>query len=167
MLGAWRGLKRATWVSILAGPTLSCGGEAIVAAGAGDDACESPAIVRICVRGEVGPDGIERVDADIAPRFELYADGCFSSSCTRVVEARCELVDPFSMGARIEVDGSFCVQTSNDGACTDDCGGVPPAVCRSPALPPSPWFLVYQDLEIAFEVPSELPSGGLCVARGE
>lgn len=64
----------------------------------------------------------------------VWPKGCFSSSCTKVVAAACDVSLPAN--GVLHIGAAFCLQeTSGPGqACTDDCGGGGSATCQAPGL---------------------------------
>src|SRR6185295_6066593 len=52
--------------------------------------------------------------------------GCFSSSCTKLVESSCNYL---GSDGEFYITGFFCVTSEGD-ACTDDCAGAPESTCE-------------------------------------
>jgi hypothetical protein len=122
-----------------------------------------PDVYQLCVRGQPGPSGGEIISISSPPTFELFAGGCFSSSCSVVHAASCEVAgfsDP-----ELFLDADFCVEdTSNQGQpCTDDCMQVG-AECEAMVLLDGGYSATYGELTVLFTVPMQLPSGGQCVS---
>src|SRR5688572_29212813 len=86
-------------------------------------------------RSEVVNDGVVclRSAPNGDPSVRVIADGCYSSSCTRVVEARCDLE---RVGAELTVHSSFVLdqQRGKNVPCTTDCTQIS-ADCTTPAFP--------------------------------
>lgn len=78
----------------------------------------------ICVVGTPTSAGHELV-AGMPLTFELRPDGCFSSSCTRLVESSCSFL---GSEQNFMISGFACITREGD-ACTDDCGGAPRYTC--------------------------------------
>ncbi|HWP08696.1 MAG TPA: hypothetical protein VNN72_23300 [Polyangiaceae bacterium] len=58
--------------------------------------------------------------------FTIQAAGCLSSSCTELASADCNYIgSPHDF----YVNGFFCVNVTEGGACTGDCGGTPDMTC--------------------------------------
>lgn len=105
----------------------------------------------------------EELTADTPVRIELRPQGCYSSSCTMVHEASCQLVS--QMGDALVVDGAFCVEdtSSRMPGCTADCGGAGVASCEIGTLAEGGYSVSYGELSVLFTVPMTLPFGGECV----
>lgn len=120
-------------------------------------------IDRLCVRGIPSEDG--ELIASFPFRIELYPRGCFSSSCTTILDASCTVT---VSGDELLVDGAIChapPRTGDAVPCTDDCGGGGIAECTVGPLVAQTYFAIYEDLIVAFEVSSVVEPGGRCVSR--
>ncbi len=123
-------------------------------------ACTVAPVGRVCVRGTVGEGGAtEELVAGAAVRFQLFPKGCFSSSCSVVREARCDVGAP--TGPDVPLTGAFCIG-SVEGPCTPDCSGGGFASCER-SLDAGAYTATLGGLTLAFTVPSSLPPGGRCV----
>ena len=121
---------------------------------------ETPAPADLCVRGEQGPSG-EQLVPDRPVRFELRPAGCYSSSCTQVVDASCSVM---RAGPELAVSTNFCLDIESDPTvpCNDDCGGGGLAACSSEALPAGGYSVTAGAFTVLFTLPMSLPAGGLC-----
>lgn len=123
-------------------------------------------IDRLCIRG-TPMDGGEYVAEGTEFRIELYPQGCFSSSCTTILDASCTVTVSGSMDDELLVNGGICHAMSRVGdavPCTDDCGGGGMAECPVEPLAAQRYFAIYEDLIVAVEVPSLVEPGGRCVS---
>lgn len=79
----------------------------------------------LCVVGMPRGGGHELVEG-MPLLFTIQAAGCYSSSCTELVSADCN-----SIGSSHDfyVGAFFCVNVTEGGSCTGDCGGTPVATC--------------------------------------
>jgi hypothetical protein len=117
--------------------------------------CENATIGTLCV---VGPDD-GTLDVGDPLTIMVGANGCYSSSCTQTVIARCS-VEP--QGDNYVVDAQICLSVDTSGACTDDCGGAGSPRCESSSpLTAGTHRVTYGNFSIQFEVPSAL-SGARC-----
>ncbi|HRG96153.1 MAG TPA: hypothetical protein PLR99_07895 [Polyangiaceae bacterium] len=125
-------------------------------------ACTVAPVGRVCVRGTVGEGGAtEELAVGAAVRFQLFPKGCFSSSCSVVREARCDVGAP--TGSDVPVTGAFCIgSVGGAGGCTPDCSGGGFASCER-ALDAGAYTATLGGLTLVFTVPSSLPPGGRCV----
>jgi hypothetical protein len=139
------------------------GGSADGAADAEQDArsCTDTPIARVCVRGDQFGGG-ETLVAGGTVRFEVYPKGCHSSSCTKRVEASCAVQK--NEGNVITLGGKFCLGSTGDTVCTPDCGGGGVGSCNAAGVAAGQYSAKLGTLEVAFEVPSTLPSGGACAS---
>lgn len=107
-------------------------GGAGMTAGLGGDAGSEPGTEdctlmegELCVVGTPRGGGHELVEG-MPMLFTIRAAGCLSSSCTELVSADCNYLGSdheYYLGA------FFCVNVTEGGACTADCGGTPQATC--------------------------------------
>jgi hypothetical protein len=141
------------------------GGGAAGGEGGGAPACDlEPSAGTLCLRGETRPNGAGEILREGGPvRFEVWPAGCFSSSCTEVIEVGCSVT---SAAGSLVIAADFCLaDTSDEGQpCTDDCGAVGSAECSIAAVAAGAYDVVLDALSLSFEVPSELPLGGECVS---
>jgi len=79
----------------------------------------------LCIVGTPTTGGHE-LDVGMPMVLSMRPAGCFSSSCTKLVESSCNYL---SGGSEIFISGFFCVTSEGD-ACTGDCGGAPEATCE-------------------------------------
>ena len=120
-----------------------------------------PAAGVLCVRGESSASG-ETLRAGGPITFEVFPEGCFSSSCTETITADCSVVGE-AVG-ELEVYAAFCLHdtSANAGGCTEDCGGAGVARCDLEAIREGRYTVTLGDIQLSFSVPGELPSSGLC-----
>jgi hypothetical protein len=114
----------------------------------------------LCVRGEADPNGGEQLQAGGRVSFEIIPAGCWSSSCTIVHQASCE-ISRQEMGV-LDLSADFCFEVTSTQPCTDDCGGGDTAHCGVMSLEAGSYEARIGDLNVAFDVPSKLPNGGSC-----
>ena len=129
--------------------------------GGGGANCQEAPIGKLCVRGEIDPQGNQEVlTAGGKVLFQLYPKGCFSSSCTTVHEASCSVV----AGTSFSIAGTFCLEFTSDVGmgCTPDCSGGGFASCDEPSVDAGMYTASIAGLSVSFEVPSSLPLGGTC-----
>lgn len=136
-----------------------------VAGGSSGPTCDfQPEAGVLCVRGEPSANG-ETLRAGGPVTFEVFPEGCFSSSCTDTITADCSVVGE-AVGELV-VSSEFCLHdtSANSGGCTEDCGGAGVARCDVPAIREGRYTVTLGDIELMFNVPSELPSSGLCAGE--
>jgi hypothetical protein len=130
--------------------------------------CESTPPGRICLRGIPIGSG-ERLEAGAKlGLLAAPADGCRSSSCTRVDVASCSLES--SGGQELVASANFCLAdlSSSGGACTDDCAGGGFAMCESDVtLTEGEYTLRFGDRTLTFQVPSVVAPGDDCIELGQ
>ena len=125
------------------------------------EACEDSGLTQpsmLCIGGPGGGDLVagERIEVTV------YPEGCFSSSCTRRVDVFCSVTDD------LVVEANFCLADVDDNnqGCTEDCGGGGVATCYAPGLDPGSYTVTFPNGNgLDFEVPSQIPVGGLCTGR--
>jgi hypothetical protein len=120
----------------------------------------------LCVRGESNGTSLgETLRAGGPVTFEVYPEGCFSSSCTETIVAECS-VDGGALGA-LAISAKFCLNDTSEqpGGCTADCGGAETASCGLNAIEAGKYTASPGDLQLDFTVPSTLPFGGECISR--
>ena len=123
-----------------------------------EEGTEAP-IAQMCVRGEMTATG-EQLTVGGTASIQLTPEGCFSSSCTIIHEASCDV----TMGLMsLSVDGTFCLGATEDQVCTADCSGGGWASCESASLVEGTWTAALDNMVLSFEGPSELPFGGVCI----
>lgn len=80
---------------------------------------------QLCVVGTPRGGGHELTEG-MPMLFTIQAEGCLSSSCTELASADCNTIgSPHDF----YVNGFFCVNVTEGGACTGDCGGTPVMTC--------------------------------------
>ena len=126
--------------------------------------CRSAPVGTLCV---VTDDGGEELRVGDPLKVTMRAEGCYSSSCTRLVSADCTATS--GNGSTYFFVGSTCLATVGD-ACTDDCGGAPVVSCDvGVTLQEGEFSLVIGHFAIQpplrFKVPSHLPGGSLCISQ--
>jgi len=138
------------------------GGSADGSADAAQDAptCRDTPIAGLCVRGQTGGGTGEPLVAGGTVRFQVSPQGCFSSSCTKIVEASCAVQK--NEGNVITLGGKFCLGSTRAPACTPDCSGGGFGECDAAGIAAGRYTAKLGTLEVAFEVPSTLPFGGAC-----
>lgn len=145
-----------------AGGTGGSGGQA--GAGGGNGMCSNAPIGRICVRGEVDPSTNQEVlSAGGVVKFQVYPQGCFSSSCTKIHEASCSAME--ATGNVVQLNGTFCLEGIPSEGCTADCNGGGFANCELSTLAAGTYTATLGALQITFDVPSNLPLGGVCIGQ--
>jgi len=114
---------------------------------------------RLCVRGTPTADG-ETLEVGDTLSITVGAEGCFSSSCSKVYTAECSVGDD----AGFNVSASFCVgnTAAPDKACTDDCGDVHADCSFGQPLSAGEHQVKLDSIVVGFQVPAKLPRGGLC-----
>ena len=138
-------------------------GSADGSADAAQDAptCSDTPIARLCVRGDQTGGGTgEPLVAGGTVRFQVFPKGCHSSSCTKIVEASCAVQK--NEGNVITLGGKFCLGSTGGTVCTPDCSGGGFGSCSAAGVAAGQYTAKLGTLEVAFEVPSTLPSGGAC-----
>lgn len=133
-------------------------------AGGGNGVCSNAPIGRFCVRGEVdAATNQEVLSADAPVQFQVFPQGCFSSSCTKIHEASCTAME--ATDNVVQVNGTFCLEDIAAPACTADCNGGGFANCALSTLSAGTYTATLGALQITFDVPSNLPLGGVCVGQ--
>ncbi len=129
-------------------------------ASAGCAAGQPAEIGKLCVRGKAGTSG-ELIAVGEPIQLQLTPKGCFSSSCTEVFEASCNVA---ATAGGYDVTGKFCLgsQGGPGVSCTADCGGGSFASCVTPAASGGAATFSAAGLSVTVEVPSTLPFGGAC-----
>ena len=126
-------------------------------------ACDEKPPGRVCIRGIPLGSG-ERLEVGSTLALSVTpADGCYSSSCTRVDVATCSVVTD---NGDFVVNANFCLaDTSASGnACTDDCGGGGVAECSSSTvLTRGEHTLRVGDHSVSFAVPSVIAPDDACL----
>ncbi len=134
--------------------------------GAGGDngVCSNAPIGRFCVRGAIdAATNQEVLSADGPVQFQVFPKGCFSSSCTKIHEASCTAME--ATDNVVQVNGTFCLEDVAAPACTADCNGGGFADCAVSTLAAGTYTATLGALQITFDVPSNLPLGGVCVGQ--
>ena len=123
--------------------------------------CEPYAAAELCVRGTATPDG-EQIAAGDPLKVTVRSTGCLSSSCSKVVEASCTI----SSSVAFDVKANFCVaDTSLPGqGCTADCGTANAECSFGQPLTAGDHQVKLGSIAVGFQVPSQLPRGGLCAS---
>ncbi len=88
--------------------------------------------------------------------IQVSTRGCFSSSCSELREARCQVTlddNELIVESYLEVRDTY---GSGIGACTDDCRSYV-AVCTAPALPEGTYTLRHGDETLEITVPDDEP----------
>lgn len=127
-------------------------------------ACAPTPAGRLCVRGTPDPQtGMESIAANAPIQFQVFPQGCFSSSCTKIHEASCSVM--LDAAGNFAVDSNFCLENIMAPACTDDCNGGGFGNCTSgnTGVGPGNYTAVLGNLQLTFTVPSVVPAGGSCV----
>jgi hypothetical protein len=131
--------------------------------------CESTPPGRLCIRG-IPIDSGERLEVGSKLGLQVApAEGCRSSSCTRVDVASCSL-ESSSGGQELVASANFCLAdlSSSGGACTGDCAGGGFAMCESEvALTEGEYTLRFGDRTLTFQVPSVVAPGDDCIELGQ
>jgi hypothetical protein len=126
-------------------------------------ACDEKPPGRVCIRGTPVASG-ERLTVGSELMLTVTpADGCYSSSCTRVDVATCSVVND---NGDFVVNANFCLADTSGSVngCTDDCGGGGVAECSSTTLlTKGQHTLRVGDHSLQFEVPSILASADACL----
>jgi hypothetical protein len=124
-----------------------------------DPTCAPVEAAELCVRGKVTADG-EVLGAGDPLQVTVRSGGCFSSSCSKVIEASCTI----GTGVGFDVKADFCVaDTSKPGQpCTADCGTAHADCSFGQPLTAGFHQVKLGSIAVGFEVPSTLPLGGLC-----
>jgi hypothetical protein len=121
----------------------------------------------ICVIGTPTSAG-HRLAAGMPLTLALRPDGCFSSSCTHLVESSCSF-----LGSERDfmISGFACVTRQGD-ACTNDCGGAPRYTCEAEAtLEEGDYTIAAAGVagtylsKLEFSVPSTLTEEQRCTHR--
>jgi hypothetical protein len=116
---------------------------------------------KLCIRGESGPNG-ETLEVGGSATIQIYPEGCFSSACTLVHAAECNVEETQSFS--LSVDATYCLSIDPDQDCTlPDCNGGGDATCGYSSLNEGTYTATLGDLTVEFDVPSTLPAGGSCV----
>jgi hypothetical protein len=115
----------------------------------------------------VTEDGGEELRVGDALKLTMRAEGCYSSSCTRLISADCNAI---GSGGKFYISGFMCLGTDGD-ACTDDCGGAPIVPCDlGMTLEAGEYSLsIAPNIEpqLRFHVPSRLPGGSSCISPSD
>jgi hypothetical protein len=129
---------------------------------AGSGECSPTRIQRLCVRGTASPEG-EVLPGGAPLMFTIFPEGCHSSACTIQERASC---DASLAGTSITLTGEFCL--GQDGPCvTPDCSGGGVASCSTAgSADAGRYTATLGALSLSFDIPSQLPFGGLCVELG-
>jgi hypothetical protein len=88
----------------------------------------------------------------VAVKFSVA--GCLSSSCSRDIEASCELTRDGASFA-VTTTASYTDLTAQNRACTDDCGMLG-ATCETGPLPAGDYTFSYGTKTLALTIPSEV-----------
>lgn len=80
---------------------------------------------QVCIVGTPRGGGHELTEG-MSAVFSIKADGCYSSSCTELASASCNTI---GSPQDFYINGFLCVNVSEGGACTKDCGGTPEMTC--------------------------------------
>ena len=120
---------------------------------------------QVCIVGGSG-DGPHDLGAGEPISVRVFPKGCFSSSCTLRYRNLCQVSQD---EAGLVAEASFCLRDiGGDDACTADCAGGGFADCvLAKGLPDGNYSLRLGDLEVAFSVPSQVPSEGICSAADD
>ncbi|MEO6599951.1 MAG: hypothetical protein ABIQ16_08785 [Polyangiaceae bacterium] len=126
-----------------------------------DPTCAHYDPASLCVRGTATTDG-ELIAAGDPLQITVRSSGCLSSSCSKVVEASCQV----SSGASFDVQANFCVSnTEKPGqGCTADCGTAHADCSFGQPLTAGEHQVKLGAIVVGFQVPSKLPLGGLCAS---
>ena len=124
-----------------------------------EPACKQYDAGELCVRGTPSGDG-ELLAVGDSLQVTVRSSGCFSSSCTKTVQASCAI----GSGAGFEVKANFCIADTSvpGGGCTADCGNVHADCSFGQPLSAGEHQVKLGTLAVGFQVPSKLPLGGLC-----
>jgi hypothetical protein len=124
-----------------------------------DPVCANVEAKELCVRGTMTTDG-ELLEAGYPLHVSVRSGGCFSSSCSKVVEASCAIAS----SGDFDVTANFCVaDTSKQGqSCTADCGTAHADCSFGQALTAGEHQVKLGSITVGFQVPSKVPLGGLC-----
>lgn len=115
----------------------------------------------VCLRGT---SDAARLEAGQAVEFVVYPLGCFSTDCTIIHEAVCDVSDAGS-GA-LELSAVFQIEARGDRLCGPDCSGAGFATCSSTApLAAGDYTATLGNHSLEFSVPGTVPDGGLCSGR--
>jgi hypothetical protein len=126
-------------------------------------ACDEKPPGRVCIRGVPVASGERLVVGSELALSVTPADGCYSSSCTRVDVATCSVV---ADNGDFVVSANFCLADTSGSVngCTDDCGGGGVAECSSTTvLTKGEHTLRVGDHSLTFDVPSILAPGDACL----
>ncbi|HET7541356.1 MAG TPA: hypothetical protein VFK05_15875 [Polyangiaceae bacterium] len=123
--------------------------------------CEPYAAAELCVRGTPTVDG-EQIVAGDPLQVSVRSAGCLSSSCSKVVAASCTI----SSSGAFDVAANFCVANIEQPGqgCTDDCGTAHAECSFGQPLSAGEHQVKLGSIAVGFQVPSKLPSGGLCAS---
>lgn len=123
--------------------------------------CQKVEAAMLCVRGKPGKDGETIAEGDPV-QIQVFPQGCWSSSCTQVTEAACQ-IQPGDFTTFVAA--SFCLKdtSAQGGGCTADCGGGGFATCEAGQWWSGTWPVAMNGLVLDVTVPSTVPFGGKCV----
>lgn len=114
---------------------------------------------KLCVRGTPSIEG-ELLEEGKPLKIQVFPAGCFSSSCTKILDASCAAAG----SGPISVEAAFCNEPTGDTVCTPDCSGAGFADCATAAsLPAGTYEVSLGALSITATVPDTIPFGGICV----
>lgn len=123
--------------------------------------CQKVDAAMLCVRGKPGPNGEETIAEGDPVQIQVFPSGCWSSSCTQVTEAVCQ-IQPGDFTTFVAA--SFCLKdtSTQGGGCTADCNGGSFASCEAGQWWNGTWPVAMNGLQLEVTVPSTLPPGGKC-----
>ena len=125
--------------------------------------CDEKPPGRVCIRGIPVASG-ERLTVGSELALSVTpANGCYSSSCTRVDVATCSVEDD---NGDFVVNANFCLADTSGSVngCTDDCGGGGVAECSSTTLlTKGEHTLRVGNHSLTFEVPSIVAPDDACL----
>jgi hypothetical protein len=124
-------------------------------------ACEHPPIARLCVLGDIG-NAHDFLVTGHPIQVQLWPKGCFSSSCTQIVGATCDV--GAEVQGEVQVSGGFCLadKSTPGGPCTADCSGGSTATCEGGAWTAGQHVVRAGNLAVTVEVPAAIEMGGVC-----
>jgi hypothetical protein len=126
--------------------------------------CTAVTMASMCVVG-VPIDSGDALVAGMPLTLAFQPAGCFSSSCTKVVSASCDMKRD---GNDFNATADMCLTQASDPnvGCTDDCGGGGQLTCESEYLLTEGTHTVRyaggSNLSVTFTVPSVVNDGSLC-----
>lgn len=125
--------------------------------------CEIVEAGSFCVKGKPSDDGYQDLEVGMPLVIETRAEGCFSSSCTELVDSSCNYI---GMEGVYAIGTFMCLDVGGDGdLCTADCGGAPTVECEPGlTLEEREYTLTLSgtSFQLKFEVPSHVPNDRLC-----